>query len=184
MTDKKKPEIEKEPELTATNDGVENADSVEATSEDENPVDEEENKYNELNDRYLRLHAEFDNYRRRSNREKVELISSANANLLKDLLPILDNFERGIANNNNATDINVVKEGFSLIFNLFNGIVEAKGVKKMDCKNQPFDSELHEAIANLTVEDAELKGKVVEVVENGYLLNDKVVRFAKVIVGQ
>ncbi len=141
-------------------------------------------KYNDLNDRFIRLHAEFDNYRKRSNREKVELISSANAGLLKDLLTILDDFERGMANNVEATDVTSVKEGFTLIFNKFKGIIESKGVKAMECKNQVFDSELHEAIVNLPVEDPELKGKIVEDVEKGYLLNDKVIRFAKVVVGQ
>ena len=141
-------------------------------------------KYNDLNDRFLRLHAEFDNYRKRSNKEKVDLISFANASLLKDLLPILDDFDRALANNLTATDIAIVKEGFSLISNKFSGILDAKGVKPMDCKHQVFDSEFHEAIGNLAVDDKELKGKIVEDVEKGYLLNDKVIRFAKVVVGQ
>lgn len=141
-------------------------------------------KYNDLNDRFIRLHAEFDNYRKRSNREKVDLISSANAGLLKDLLPILDDFERGITNNLESTDITAVKEGFSLIYAKFNGIIDAKGMKVMDCQNQVFDSEFHEAIGNLPVDDLELKGKIIQVVENGYTLNDKVIRFAKVLVGQ
>jgi molecular chaperone GrpE len=141
-------------------------------------------KYNDLNDRFIRLHAEFDNYRKRSNREKVDLISSANAGLLKDLLPILDDFERGITNNVESTDITAVKEGFNLIYAKFNGIIDAKGMKVMDCKNQVFDSEFHEAIGSLPVDDPELKGKIIQVVENGYTLNDKVIRFAKVLVGQ
>jgi molecular chaperone GrpE len=141
-------------------------------------------KYNDLNDRFLRTHAEFDNYRKRSNKEKVDLISFANASLLKDLLPILDYFDRALANNLTATDIAIVKEGFSLIFNKFSSILDAKGVKPMDCKLQVFDSEFHEAIGNLPVDDKDLKGKIVEDVEKGYLLNDKVIRFAKVVVGQ
>ncbi len=151
---------------------------------DSETVVDEVAKYNDLNDRFIRLHAEFDNYRKRSNREKVDLISSANAGLLKDLLPILDDFERGITNNVESTDITAVKEGFSLIYAKFNGIIDAKGMKVMDCKNQVFDSEFHEAIGSLPVDDPELKGKIIEVVENGYTLNDKVIRFAKVLVGQ
>ena len=151
---------------------------------DSESVVDESAKYNDLNDRFIRLHAEFDNYRKRSNREKVDLISSANAGLLKDLLPILDDFERGITNNLESTDISAVKEGFNLIYAKFNGIIDAKGMKVMDCKNQVFDSEFHEAIGNLPVDDPELKGKIIQVVENGYTLNDKVIRFAKVLVGQ
>ena len=151
---------------------------------DSEAVVDELAKYNDLNDRFIRLHAEFDNYRKRSNREKVDLISSANAGLLKDLLPILDDFERGITNNLESTDISAVKEGFNLIYAKFNGIIDAKGMKVMDCKNQVFDSEFHEAIGNLPVDDPELKGKIIQVVENGYTLNDKVIRFAKVLVGQ
>ena len=151
---------------------------------DSEAVVDEVAKYNDLNDRFIRLHAEFDNYRKRSNREKVDLISSANAGLLKDLLPILDDFERGITNNLESTDITAVKEGFNLIYAKFNGIIDAKGMKVMDCQNQVFDSEFHEAIGNLPVDDPELKGKIIQVVENGYTLNDKVIRFAKVLVGQ
>ena len=151
---------------------------------DSEAVVDEVAKYNDLNDRFIRLHAEFDNYRKRSNKEKVDLISSANAGLLKDLLPILDDFERGITNNLESTDISAVKEGFNLIYAKFNGIIDAKGMKVMDCKNQVFDSEFHEAIGSLPVDDPELKGKIIQVVENGYTLNDKVIRFAKVLVGQ
>ena len=151
---------------------------------DSEAVVDEVAKYNDLNDRFIRLHAEFDNYRKRSNREKVDLISSANAGLLKDLLPILDDFERGITNNLESTDITAVKEGFNLIYAKFNGIIDAKGMKVMDCQNQVFDSEFHEAIGSLPVDAPELKGKIIQVVENGYTLNDKVIRFAKVLVGQ
>jgi molecular chaperone GrpE len=156
---------------------------INETIDSETIVDEAA-KYNDLNDRFLRLHAEFDNYRKRSNREKVDLISSANAGLLKDLLPILDDFERGMTNNLESSDVSSVKEGFTLIFNKFKGIIESKGVKAMECKNQVFDSEFHEAIVNLPVDDPELKGKIIEDIEKGYTLNDKVIRFAKVVVGQ
>ena len=158
-------------------------DVINETVDSEAVVDEVA-KYNDLNDRFIRLHAEFDNYRKRSNREKVDLISSANAGLLKDLLTILDDFERGITNNLESTDITAVKEGFNLIYAKFNGIIDAKGMKVMDCQNQVFDSEFHEAIGSLPVDAPELKGKIIQVVENGYTLNDKVIRFAKVLVGQ
>lgn len=156
----------------------------------ENPSVEEqkevtiEDKYNELNDRFLRLYAEFENFRRRSNKERLDLIATANAGLLKDLLPIIDDFERAIANNISATEIDGVKEGFNLIFNKFKSTIESKGLKQMEAKGQPFDSELHEAIANVPVTDEDQKGKVIDDVEKGYILGEKVIRYAKVVVGQ
>lgn len=156
----------------------------------ETPVVEEpkeitiEDKYNELNDRFLRLYAEFENYRRRSNKERLDLIATANAGLLKDLLPIMDDFDRAITNNSTATEIDSVKEGFNLIFNKFKNTIESKGVKQMEAKGQPFDSELHEAIANVPVTEDNQKGKVIDDVEKGYILGEKVIRFAKVVVGQ
>jgi len=143
-----------------------------------------EDKYNELNNKYLRIHAEFDNYRKRTNKEKVDLISTANAGVLKDLLPVLDDFERAIANNDKVDDIESVKEGFNLIFNKFSQILQSKGLKEMPAAGETFDSELHEAIANIPAPKKKLKGKVVEAVEKGYYLNDKVIRYAKVVVGQ
>jgi len=143
-----------------------------------------EDKYNELNDRFLRLYAEFENFRRRSNKERLDLITTANASLLKDLLPIMDDFERAIATNETATEIEGVKEGFNLIFNKFKNTVESKGLKQMEAKGQVFDSELHEAIANVPVTDEDQKGKVIDDVEKGYFLGEKVIRYAKVVVGQ
>lgn len=142
-----------------------------------------EEKYNELNDKFLRLYAEFDNYRRRTNKEKVELIANANEKLLLDLIPTIDDFERAIANNENVEDINAVKEGFALIYNKFKSALEAKGLKQMQAKGEAFDSDLHEAIANIPGDDSQ-KGKVIDDVEKGYFLNEKVIRFAKVVVGQ
>jgi molecular chaperone GrpE len=143
-----------------------------------------EEKLAELNDRFLRLYAEFDNYRKRTNKEKVDIISNANAGILADLLPVMDDFDRAILNNQNADDVAIVKEGFQLIFNKFKGILEAKGLKQMQAKGTAFDSELHEAIANIPAPSKKEVGKVIDDVEKGYYLNDKVIRFAKVVVGQ
>lgn len=143
-----------------------------------------EEKYAELNDKFLRLFAEFDNFRKRTNKEKVDLISNASAGVLSDMLPVLDDFERAISNNESADDIEVVKEGFYLIFNKFKNVLESKGLKPMNSKGQTFDSELHEAIANVPAASNKEKGKVIEDVEKGYYLHDKVIRFAKVVVGQ
>lgn len=141
-------------------------------------------KFDELNDKYLRLYSDFDNYRKRTMKEKVDLISNAGAGVVKDLLPILDDFERAIKSNETVTDEAALKEGFSLISTKINSILTAKGLKKMEAKELPFDSEVHEAITNIPAPTEDLKGKVVDVIEQGYYLNDKVIRYAKVVVGQ
>jgi len=159
------------------------AGATETVAEEKKELTAEE-KYAELNDRFLRLYAEFDNFRKRTNKEKIDLISNANAGILVDLLPVMDDFERAILNNENAEDIAVVKEGFHLIFNKFKNTLEAKGLKAMQAKGTDFDSELHEAIANIPAPSKGDKGKVIDDVEKGYYLNEKVIRFAKVVVGQ
>lgn len=150
----------------------------------ENAPESAEEKMAAMNDKYLRLYSEFDNYRKRTNKEKLELISTASAGVLKDMLSVLDDFERAIANNDKVEDINAVKEGFQLIYNKLKSGLEAKGLKQMQAKGETFDPELHEAIANVPAPEETLKGKVVDDVERGYYLNDKVIRFAKVVVGQ
>lgn len=171
------------------NEFVQNEDqnSTDETKESNTEAPKEltaEEKLAELNDRFLRLYAEFDNYRKRTNKEKVDIITNANAGILADLLPVMDDFDRAILNNQNADDVAIVKEGFQLIFNKFKGILEAKGLKQMQAKGTAFDSELHEAIANIPAPSKKEVGKVIDDVEKGYYLNDKVIRFAKVVVGQ
>ena len=168
-------------------DSVETNDTEVNTEEQVEEVPAEqtmEEKYNELNDKFVRLYAEFDNFRRRTNKEKVDLISSASASILKDLVPVLDDFERALENNEKSDDIKAVKEGVKLVAHKFKSLLESKGLKQMVAKGEPFDSEFHEAIANIPAPEDSLKGKVVDDVEKGYLLNEKVIRFAKVVVGQ
>lgn len=143
-----------------------------------------EDRYNELNNKYLRIHAEFDNYRKRTNKEKIDIIATANAGMMRDLLSVMDDLNRAQLNNKEAIDINSVKEGFDLIFHKLNSVLEAKGLKEMKAEGEVFDSEVHEAIANVPAPSKKLKGKVIEAVEKGYYLNDKVIRYAKVVVGQ
>lgn len=138
----------------------------------------------ELNDKYIRTYSEFDNYRKRTNKEKIDLITNANAGLIKDLLPVLDDFERAILNNDKAEDIEVLKEGFILIFNKLFKTLENKGLKKMEAKGLSFDSELHDAIANIDAPTPDQKGCIIDDVEKGYFLNDTIIRHAKVVVGQ
>jgi len=143
-----------------------------------------EEKYAELNDKFLRLYSEFDNYRKRTNKEKLELISTASSGVIKDLVTVLDDFERAITNNETVEDTSALKEGFNLIHNKLKGILETKGLKPMISKGEVFDSELHEAIANIPAPTEDLKGKIVDDVEKGYYIHDKVIRYAKVVVGQ
>lgn len=168
-------------------DAAEQAESAEentANSSEKPGVASPEEQVAALNDKYLRLYSEFDNYRKRTNKEKLELIATAGAGVLKDMLSVLDDFERAIANNENAEDIQAVKDGFNLIHSKFKSTLEAKGLKQMQAKGEAFDPELHEAIANIPAPAEELKGKVIDDVERGYYLNDKVIRYAKVVVGQ
>ena len=143
-----------------------------------------EEKYAELNDKFLRLYSEYDNYRKRTNKEKLELISTASSGVIKDLVAVLDDFERAITNNETVEDTSALKEGFNLIHNKLKGILETKGLKPMISKGEVFDSELHEAIANIPAPTEDLKGKIVDDVEKGYYIHDKVIRYAKVVVGQ
>lgn len=143
----------------------------------------EAQKLAELNDRYLRLYSEFDNYRKRTNKEKLDLISNASEGVLRIVIPTLDDFERAMANNETVEDITTIKEGFSLIYHKLKLALEAKGLKAMESKNKPFNADLHEAIANVPG-DAKKKGLNIDDVECGYYLHEKVIRFAKVVVGQ
>ena len=143
-----------------------------------------EDKYLEANDKFLRLYAEFENFRRRTNKEKLDLISTANSGVVADLLPVVDDFERAMENNKTSEDLDGIKEGFNLIFNKVNSILNSKGLKEMKVVNEVFDPELHEAIANVPAPSKKQKGKVIEAVEKGYYLNEKVIRYAKVVVGQ
>lgn len=141
-----------------------------------------EDKFNQLNDKHLRLFSEFDNYRKRTMREKADLIKSASAALIKEMLPLMDDMDRAIAAV--PEDQNEARKGMELIRDKFMKILQQKGLKEMDSKGQEFNTDYHEAITQIPAPEKELKGKVVDVVEKGYFLNDKVLRFAKVVVGK
>lgn len=176
--------MSEENELHSQEDQV-NENQAPETVETETPKEPTiEDKYNELNDKYLRIHAEFDNYRKRTNKEKIDIIGSANASLLKDLLPVMDDFERAMANNEKIDDVQSMKEGISLIFHKLKMTLESKGLTPMKADGEVFDAEIHEAIANVPAPKKNMKGRVIEAVEKGYYLNDKVIRYAKVVVGQ
>ena len=137
----------------------------------------------ELKDKFLRLQAEFDNFRRRTAKERLELISSASKDLVSNLIPVLDDFERATKTMETATDIDAVKEGITLVYSKFYKVLEAKGLKPMNSTGETFNPDVHEAITQIPAPTEALKGKVVDEVEKGYYLNDTVVRFAKVVIG-
>lgn len=141
-------------------------------------------KYDELNNSHLRLMAEFDNYRKRTLREKSELIKNGGENALTQLLPVVDDFERALQNIHKAEDLTGVAEGVDLIYNKFVSYLASQGVKAMEVVGKPFDLDQSEAIATIPAPEEGLKGKVLDCVQTGYLLNEKVIRHAKVVVGE
>ncbi|MBL7871953.1 MAG: nucleotide exchange factor GrpE [Cyclobacteriaceae bacterium] len=145
------------------------------------PIKKIQDELAEAKDKYIRLYAEFDNFRRRSSKEKLEMIQSSNEQLLKALLPVLDDFERGEKAFKEKNDKEA--EGFFLIQNKFKKVLDQYDIKPMDAQGKDFNPDLHEAITQVPAPQEKLKGKVIDVVEKGYLLNDKVIRFAKVVVG-
>jgi molecular chaperone GrpE len=141
-------------------------------------------KLAELNDKYLRLTAEYDNYRRRTLKEKMELSKSAGEEILQSMLPVIDDFDRALESIDESQDIEAVKEGIHLIYNKFRDVMEQQGVKEIEAKDQEFDTDKHEAVSKIPAPSEDMKGKVVDVVQKGYYLNDKVLRFSKVVVGE
>ena len=151
-------------------------------TEEKDPLEVAQAEIAELKDKYLRSVAEFDNYRKRSLKEKAELILNGGEKTISAILPILDDFERAIADKNE--DAKAIKEGFELIYKKFNKTLEGMGVKKIETTDQDFNTEYHEAIAMVPGMGDDKKGKIIDCVEAGYTLNDKVIRHAKVAVGQ
>ena len=192
----KKEDIEQEQEnqhITSTESNVTDsntqapqgdAQQTEASQANDDKVAELTTQLEEMKDKYLRLTAEFDNYRKRTLKEKAELIKFASEEVLKDLLPVIDDLDRALKAIETANDINAVKEGISLIVNKFNDFLKAKGVKEIDAIGKELDTDLHEAITKIPVQDDAQKGKIVDVIQKGYMLHEKVMRFSKVVVGE
>jgi molecular chaperone GrpE len=162
----------------------------ESTDEQEEPVEEKskdeilEEKLAELQDRYLRLSAEYDNYRKRTLKEKVELLDGAKEDVFVNILPVVDDLERALSIVDTAQDIDAVKEGMNLIYTKFSNYLKQQGLKEIDALGKELDTDQHEAITKIPVESKKKKGKVVDVIVNGYKLRDKVIRFAKVVIGE
>ena len=197
MDPKEKENINEEELMSeaAQKEAAENEESqTEDVQQDEAALTEEEKLAKELEeankviedqkDKYLRLSAEFDNYRKRTMKEKAELILNGGEKTISSILPIVDDFERALKNMETATDVAAVKEGVELIYNKFMSVLGQDGVKVIETKEKPLDTDFHEAIAVIPAPDKSLKGKILDCVQTGYTLNDKVIRHAKVVVGE
>ena len=184
----KKIEVEESVKQEETREKVEDQEKPEETEAEykEEPKKEPttEEKLAELHERYLRLSAEYDNFRKRTLKEKIDLQKTANENLLEALLPVADDLDRAMQSVDDAQDIKGVKEGMKLIYTKFNGFLNQQGVKEIEAKNKAFDTDLHEAITKIPAPTKKLKGKVVDVIQKGYYLNERVLRFAKVVIGE
>jgi molecular chaperone GrpE len=162
------------------NEGQVDIQQTEATV---NPLEELQAKLAEMNDKYLRLYSDFDNFRKRTAKEKVDLIQSGGEDVFKSLLPIVDDFERAVKSNASTTDINTVNEGVNLIYNKLKNTLTQKGLEEMKSLGESFNTDLHEAITSIVAPTEDAKGKIVDELEKGYMLNGKVIRFAKVVIG-
>lgn len=184
-------------ETASKKDNVNTENTTNLQDERQNAAEEKENadnvaddqealrkKYDELNDAHLRLRAEFDNYRKRTMREKADLVKMGGEGALKNLLPVIDDFERALQNIRTAEDVDAVKEGVDLIYGKFMNYLSQQGVKPIEAVGKAFNTEEFEAIATIPAPDPEMKGKILDCVQTGYTLFDKVMRHAKVVVGE
>lgn len=170
-----------------TNNDINSENNKVETANEEKPEVEEDSLEQQLlesKDKYLRLSAEFDNYRKRTLKEKMELTKTASEDIITKLLPVLDDFERGLISMETAKDIKAVKEGVKLIYNKLGDLLKQQGVKVIDAMEKDFDMDIHEAITKIPAPKEELKGKVVDVIEKGYFLHEKIIRYPKVVVGE
>lgn len=197
LTDKMETENVSNTEVNATaeNKNSENTEVADAKTEDKaeaHTIDHTlQKQVEELNaeialqkDKYIRLVAEFDNYKRRTLKERAEIIKTAGEDILLNLLPVMDNFERAIKSVETSKDTEAIKEGINLIYTNFKQFLQQRGVKEIESVNQEFNTDVHEALTKIPAPTEELKGKVVDVIEKGYFMHDKVIRFAKVVIGE
>jgi molecular chaperone GrpE len=187
MNTKKEKAAKEEQKKSSSSEKSEKEVSQETVPNEESDP-KEETVVKEINldhkDKFIRLYSEYENYRKRTAKEKVDIITNASEGVLKDILPIIDDFERAITNNKKVDDASNIKEGLELIYNKLNKALIAKGLKTMDSQGKVFDPDIHEAITKIPAPSKKMKGKIVDVIEKGYMINEKVIRFAKVVVGE
>ncbi len=184
---KNKEEVEQEQKLQSEEQLVEEtpqADTENQAGEVESKESQLQAEVADLKDKYLRLYSDFENFRKRTSKERIDLIKTASEEVLKELIPVVDDFERAFKASEAESDSTKIREGNQLIFHKLVRVLESKGLKSMDdLTGKPFDPDTQEAITQIPAPSEELKGKIIDVVEKGYLLGDKVVRFAKVVTG-
>lgn len=178
------PDIIEQPEEPAQEKKETKKEKTHKHSKVEEQLEKTELELLELKDRHIRLQAEFDNYRKRTLKERMELLKTASESLLISILPVIDDFDRAMQTVNLEEKNSHIKEGVQLIYNKFQEFLKQNGVKEIEAKEQDFDTDLHEAITKIPAPTEELKGKIVDVVQKGYFLNDKVIRFSKVVIGE
>lgn len=194
MSEKTEKDLKKEQdEATVGETQIPEAEAVENTVEAEEPTAEEKlqkeldqtkEELEKSKKEYMFLLAEFDNFRKRTLKEKSELIKNAAEGAMKELLPVIDDFERAIQATADSDDVESIKEGVGLIYNKFVKYLEKNGVKAIESQDADFDTEFHEAVTTFPTDDESKKGKVIDTVQKGYMMNDKVIRHSKVVVGQ
>ena len=181
------PEVDCQPTAVESEESEEQAEATESAAEEPQPVDPLEQAKAELEkakNEYLFLLAEFDNFRKRTIRERAELIKNAGEKAMEGILPVVDDFERAIQAGETTDDINALREGITLIYNKFMKYLESNGVKPIESTGADFNTEYHEAVTTFPAPDESQKGKVIDTVQKGYMINDKVLRHSKVVVGQ
>jgi len=185
---KKQKHSEESPEVTPESQGEEISQNSETSDDAADQIEDElevmSQKYAELNDKNLRLMAEFDNYRKRTLKERMDLLKTAGEKVLVDMLPLVDDFERGLKVMETSEDVQAVKDGVELIYTKFISFLLQNGVKSIPTENQAFDTQFHEAITTFPAPSEDLKGKIIDCVAKGYTMNDKVIRYSKVVVGE
>jgi len=170
---------------TVKNPIDENQQAAGNTPEEEvNELDNLKKELEEQKEKFIRLYADFDNFKRRNAKERVELIQTAGREVIQAMLEVLDDCERAEKQMNHSDDLNQIREGISLVFNKFRNVLQSKGLKEMKSIGEEFNPDFHEAITEIPVPDEKMKGKIVDEVEKGYTLNDKIIRFSKVVVGK
>ena len=170
---------------TVQNPETENQqENQDASIEELNELDALKKEIEEQKEKFIRLYAEFDNVKRRNAKERVEMIQTAGKEVIQSMLEVLDDCERAEKQMNQSTDLKQIREGIGLVFSKFRNILQSRGLKEMKSIGETFNPDFHEAITEISVQDENMKGKIVDEVEKGYTLNDKIIRFSKVVIGK
>lgn len=180
-TKKKETEKKNREKKTSANKSKKRVEQTKKTDKTSEIVAAEKNA--EFQNKYIRLSADFDNYRKRTLKEKIDLIKSANAEILLNLLPVMDDFERALKSMEDTKGCKEIKDGIDLIYNKFGEFLKSSGVKEIDAMHKKFDTDIHEAVTKIPAPAKKLKGKVLDVIQKGYYLNEKIIRYPKVIIG-